>query len=526
MDPESASISSSNGPGLASAPSAPPSQPVIKKAPELPLIERRNWLIHLHYVRREYDACKALIREQLAETHSMCEYALYVQGLIMRGEGQVQESLEVFQTCSLINPKNPDYLKQIGRSLFLLARHKSASEIYSEALKLDDSDWKTHHNQGICWMYLKELGKAKESFKKALHLHRNEKSFVMLGKVFLQENDLNMAIDVYRRAVEYSSENPELLTALGLLYMKVESYQKAFEHLGNALTYEPTNFEAILAAGSIMQMHRDHDVALTKYRIAAAHAPESVPLWNNIGMCFFGKKKYVAAISCLKRANYLAPFEWKILYNLGLVHLTMQQYASSFHFLSAAINLRPRMSQLYMLLAIALTHLEDPENAKQAYEQAVEFDQTDPAIPLNYCVFCYNNDLRPLAVKQLTSFEQRLNAMRQKNSMAQIDKELLEVAAKIWRALQVGDSSSAESTKSPFVDTQLSAVASQTQTPPKDPATDAESPRQPAAVSPQSNEMAAVDNAPSPPVNDPAILDKAEEARQRATMRQALLSGD
>ena len=32
------------------------------------------------------------------------------------------------------------------------------------------------------------------------------------------------------------------------------------------------------------------------------------------------------AISCLKRATYMAPFEWKILYNLGIIHLTMQQY--------------------------------------------------------------------------------------------------------------------------------------------------------------------------------------------------------
>ena len=57
------------------------------------------------------------------------------------------------------------------------------------------------------------------------------------------------------------------------------------------------------------------------------------------------------AISCLKRAHYLSPFDWKVLYNLGLVHLTMQQYASAFHFLSAAINLNPRMGDLYMLLA-------------------------------------------------------------------------------------------------------------------------------------------------------------------------------
>lgn len=29
----------------------------------------------------------------------------------------------------------------------------------------------------------------------------------------------------------------------------------------------------------------------------------------------------------------------------------MQQYASAFHFLSAAINLRPKMAQLFSLLA-------------------------------------------------------------------------------------------------------------------------------------------------------------------------------
>lgn len=52
--------------------------------------------------------------------------------------------------------------------------------------------------------------------------------------------------------------------------------------------------QAILAAGSMMQTHGDFDVAMNKYRVAACAVPESPPLWNNIGMCFFGKKKYVA----------------------------------------------------------------------------------------------------------------------------------------------------------------------------------------------------------------------------------------
>lgn len=59
----------------------------------------------------------------------------------------------------------------------------------------------------------------------------------------------------------------------------------------------------------------------------------------------------VQAISCLKRATYLSPLEWRILYNLGLVHLSTQQYASAFHFLRAATSFKPHCGMLYMLLA-------------------------------------------------------------------------------------------------------------------------------------------------------------------------------
>ncbi len=73
------------------------------------------------------------------------------------------------------------------------------------------------------------------------------------------------------------------------------SFQQAFEALGRALSFNPSHAEAILAAGSMMQQHNDFDVALTKYRVAAQEIPDSAQLWSNIGMCFFAKKKFVAA---------------------------------------------------------------------------------------------------------------------------------------------------------------------------------------------------------------------------------------
>ncbi|KAG7174590.1 Bardet-Biedl syndrome 4-like, partial [Homarus americanus] len=259
-----------------------------RKAPELQTVERRNWLIHLHYVRKEFDLCKQLIREQLEETRGMCEYANYVQNLKLQ--------------CK---------------------------------------------------------------FRNMFHLMDCLQAF--LAKLQIDKR-------------KYFPENGDLHTALGLLYMQTGKHQQAFEHLGTTLTFDANNTRAILAAGSMMQSHQDFDVALAKYRVAAQSIAESPPLWNNISMCFFGKKKYVAAISCLKRANYLAPFDWKILYNLGLVHLTMQQYTSAFHFLSAAVNLRPTKGHIFMLLAISLTYLDDEENARQAYEQAITLEERDPSV--------------------------------------------------------------------------------------------------------------------------------------------------
>ena len=149
-----------------------------KKAPELLTFERRNWLIHNHYIRKEFDLCKTVIRSQLDETHGMCEYANYIQGLILRQEGKIQESLEMFQICNILNPNSPVHIKQMARSLFLLGRHRLAIEAYKQAQVRSDTtgegsnDWEIYHNLGVCYMYLKQLDAAVEELQKSLHFHK------------------------------------------------------------------------------------------------------------------------------------------------------------------------------------------------------------------------------------------------------------------------------------------------------------------------------------------------------------------
>jgi Bardet-Biedl syndrome 4 protein len=341
----------------------------------------RNWFIHRLYLRGEFKECLRMIEDVLKKHQGLSEYPIYVKALILRHSGRIQESLQLLQAATCLNPDNKENLKQVGRSLYLLGKHTSAIEVYEEILSMGKADdWEIFHSIGLCHMYLKDYDRAIECFQQANSINRHDATFLQLGKVHTLREDFKAAISVYLEALEFSPENPELLTTLGLLYLRIGENFRAFDYLGNSLTHDPRNPKTILAAGSIIQDHGDMDVALVKYRVAAVQTPNSAQLWNNIGMCFFGKQRYVASVACLKRALYLDPFEWITSYNLGLVHLNTGQYASAFHYFSSAINLKPDFASSYMYLAITLGRLDDFENACSAFEKAIEMERYDGTI--------------------------------------------------------------------------------------------------------------------------------------------------
>lgn len=187
-----------------------------------------------------------------------------------------------------------------------------------------------------------------------------------------------------------------------------------------------------MAACQVIQKHGDADVALSKYRIVYGRKPECAQVWNNIGMCFFSKKKFVAAISCLKRANYLAPFELYILYNLALVHLYLQQSASAAIFLQSAIRINRKHAPSYALLGVALSKLNEPDNALRAYTLSLKLDPTDPMALLNYAIFQTNTGASQSQIDStLEQFHQAYAQRAASMNQRELDTSMVDVAAKL-----------------------------------------------------------------------------------------------
>lgn len=111
-----------------------------------------------------------------------------------------------------------------------------------------------------------------------------------MGRVFRLIGREEDALNSYIEALESCPENPELLTTVGLLFLKLGNNTKAFEYLGNSLTYDPKSAKTILAAGSIIQ---DNQV-----RVAYRNGRSPIYRDTHLYFCFAGYGCGFGEVSC------------------------------------------------------------------------------------------------------------------------------------------------------------------------------------------------------------------------------------
>ncbi|TMS36549.1 hypothetical protein L596_003689 [Steinernema carpocapsae] len=381
------------------------------RAAEIVPFDAKNTHLHLAYIRRDFETCLSMINEMPENTRDECEFAAHLRGMISKELGDLPGALLWFEKAASLNRTLAKHVLAIGRVYFLSGHHKTAEEQFTKAIDMNPKNWRAYYWKAMAVYHIdsdsvRNIEKALEVLNSCPDMLKYSDLTTFAAKLSNQAGKIYPAIDYYKAVIAVEPENLDVHANLGLLYLRTDSEQQSFAMFGRALTYDNSHVPSILGAGYIIQKHGDFDVALSKYRVAAEACDYNAALWNNIGMCFYGKKKLVASISCLKRANYLNPLEWKILHNLGLAHNAMLQYASAYHFLSAAISINPRASVTYMALAIVLTKLNDFENARKAYLKAIHVDKNNNAqIRLNLAMLEYKQQSYDAARHWMTEYE-------------------------------------------------------------------------------------------------------------------------
>uniref|UniRef100_A0A1B0FKH8 Uncharacterized protein n=1 Tax=Glossina morsitans morsitans TaxID=37546 RepID=A0A1B0FKH8_GLOMM len=351
-----------------------PTLEVVREIPSMSAGTNIDWLLHIYYSRRDFKRCKRLIDRELYK-HLNAEYLYFVKGLIDREEGNNIEALRYLQKALELNSKNIETYKEIGKTLFMMGRYNQSLDTFREAEDLSTRvDHEIFHfigelllrssaSRNQVEMALKEQQEAKLYFQKAIQTGKKLESFQRLAEIHRKEKDYSKAIEVLESCLLLSPENTEVLTEIGVLYLKMNETQKAFDRLLEVIQFDKKCLRGLMAFGAILQ-----------------------------------------AISSLRKAIWLSPLNYNSLYNLSLIYISAQQYASAFHTLAAAINLRQDNAECFMLLGVCLRKLEDFDNAYVAFERAAAMLSSSPLIYLNCALFCYETGRLAMATEQYNRF--------------------------------------------------------------------------------------------------------------------------
>jgi Bardet-Biedl syndrome 4 protein len=122
-------------------------------------------------------------------------------------------------------------------------------------------------------------------------------------------------------------------------------------------------------------------------------------------------------------------------YNLGLVHLSMSQYASAFHHFHAAVSMKPDFATSCMYLAVSLAKLNDLKSAFSAYEKALSLSPNDHVIYLNYSITLFNHDQVDKAKTVFSKFEELFKMMN--DEKIEHDEDVITMSNALRRELKM-----------------------------------------------------------------------------------------
>lgn len=171
---------------------------------ELKCKDNYNWLLHLHYVRGEYNQLERFI-DNLAIKSS---YSYYLQGLIaLRSSASVQEALKMFdKIASLSNLEAISdlyHIKAVARCYLLLGQHQKVIELIREnGLKYYPNDWQLWSMLGNCFLHSQNISQAKNAFQHAITNSTQIEPFLHLANCCMIDGDYKTAIFVLRKASE------------------------------------------------------------------------------------------------------------------------------------------------------------------------------------------------------------------------------------------------------------------------------------------------------------------------------------
>lgn len=145
------------------------------------------------------------------------------------------------------------------------------------------------------------------------------KKCIILGNAFLEKGYVEHAITEYKRGLEITPDDIELICKIGTVYFNCGEVDKAIEEYQKALLIDEGNGDVHHLLGTAYYEKGQLQKAEREYKIALRIYPNFASLYNNLAVIYTEEGKIEKAEELYKKAVELSPEDATFHSNLGVI---------------------------------------------------------------------------------------------------------------------------------------------------------------------------------------------------------------
>ena len=248
-------------------------------------------------------------------------------------------------------PTEVDFLsdsREQGVEAYEAGDMEGAIASYSDALKLNPSDWRTHLLLGIACAQNGEYGRAMASYNSALEMDPdNSDAYVLRAMAHQERGEHHVAIDDFNDGLRLNPAEVEAYHNRGVSYAAIGEHDLAIADFDTVLNLSPEHEFAYNNRGNSYGAKGEYDRAIADHSEAISISPGYASAYYNRGYAHGAKGDYDKAISDFGEALRLNPDDAASHNHRGVAYGNLKQYGLAIADHNEAIRLDPGYGPAY-----------------------------------------------------------------------------------------------------------------------------------------------------------------------------------
>lgn len=248
------------------------------------------------------------------------------------------------------------------------------------------------------------------------HLPEESIFFHLLGDLYIETDDTELAIKAYKQASNLDPDNVLLYKKLGHAYHQCQDTMSAARNLEKVVDTDEADFDTLYALGRIYSDEADYMRSLYYFKELLAQDPENPYLHSNVAYLLFKMQDYDGAITeyqdavrfgkdplwtatvaqtlgtiyyqirqdleaaarVFGLAYQLDPSDLECLSMLGDIYTEQGNYETAVEVYQHILSLEPNNAECYNYLGYLLWQLDKNDEAIDAYQKALALSGDNP----------------------------------------------------------------------------------------------------------------------------------------------------